>query len=141
MRQPPPLSPNPSPVGFRREQRIAERRERVQERIRQAQRQKDKVNGVQRASLLNEQALPSTRAIQQVGSSRGAVSRVLDECAAAVQHVTHAAYQRLERHRNTCGAEEAALREQVAKEAEHSRGENQAIDLEWEELQVCRAAA
>jgi hypothetical protein len=113
----------------------------VQERIRQAQRQRDKAIGVQRASLLNEQALPSTRAIQQVGSSRGAVSRVLDECTAAVLQVTHAADQRLERYRSACDAEEAALREQVAKEAEHSRGENRAIELEWEELQVCRAAA
>lgn len=55
---------------------------------------------------------------------------------AEAEAVRGGAEARTDAHRDQCDAEEAALRERVAAEAEASRQENQAIDLEWERLQV-----
>lgn len=65
---------------------------------------------------------------------------MLSEQRAAAEGVRTGAETRSEAHRAACDAEEAALREAVASEAEAARRENRAIDLEWEQLGVVAAA-
>lgn len=82
-----------------------------------------------------EQAAPA-RGAEQAARSAAAVVGLHVTAAAQVEAVLAGAEQRTEAHRDACDAEEAALRDQVAAEAEASRQENHAIDLEWEQLQV-----
>lgn len=148
----------PAPVPCR-ERRIAERRERVEERLR-LQRAKQ---GEQRMSMSGcasagmsltlpcsplphaaggsyspqpaEQAAPA-RGTEQAARSAATVADLHATAAAQVEAVRARAEQRTEAHRDACDAEEAALRDAVAAEAEASRRENRAIDLEWEHLQA-----
>lgn len=82
-----------------------------------------------------EQAAPA-RGTEQAARSAAAVAELYAAAVAQVEAVRAGAEQRTEAHRGACDTEEAALREAVAEEAESSRRENRAIDLEWEQLQV-----
>lgn len=73
---------------------------------------------------------------QQAAASREAVQALLKQQQGAIERVRTGADSRSEAHHTACEAEEATLREQVATEAEASRHENRAIDLEWEHLQA-----
>lgn len=173
---PPPLPPPPQLTAAARhpacrERRIAERRERVQERLRQQQQQCDKLGAnvhvvccitrwcwQRLASFMDRpltaavpapstctagSAAPPPPADLQLGKGKAAaaastevVRRAHMAATAEAEGVRQAPEARTDEHHEACDAEEAALREQVAAEAEASQRENRAIDLEWERLQV-----
>ncbi|KAI3426074.1 hypothetical protein D9Q98_008042 [Chlorella vulgaris] len=118
-----------------RERRIAERRQRVQERLHIHQ---IKASSQQDGSIINDANLSTTKPKQQATQSAAAVRQALQDALQAASAVTLAAAQRVVRHREACNAEEAELRGQVAWEAEESRHESQAIEAEWRQAQEIR---
>jgi hypothetical protein len=116
-----------------RERRIAERRQRVQERLHIHQ---IKASSQQDGSIINDANLSTTKPKQQATQSAAAVRQALQDALQAASAVTLAAGQCVVQHREACNAEEAELRGQVAWEAEESRHESQAIEAEWRQAQA-----
>ncbi|KAL4435227.1 hypothetical protein ABPG77_001909 [Micractinium sp. CCAP 211/92] len=116
-----------------RHRRIAERRARVEERLRLQRQQRDvDVHGTQSD---DSAASASAKGKQQAAASNEVVQALVAQQGADTEAVRAGAEARSKAHRAACEAEKAALREHVAAEEEASRCENRAIDLEWEQLQ------